>query len=88
MWPTVTETDERGVERSYDPVSRLLKDRIILLDYKTDRVKTADELVMRYRTQLDLYADALTRVFSNEKRTLKAEEKLIYSFRLKEVVTL
>ena len=66
----------------------LEKDRIILLDYKTDRVKTADELVMRYRTQLDLYADALTRVFSNEKRTLKAEEKLIYSFRLKEVVTL
>lgn len=66
----------------------LEKDRIILLDYKTDRVKTADELVMRYRTQLDLYADALTRVFSNEKRILKAEEKLIYSFRLKEVVTL
>lgn len=36
MWPTVTETDERGVERSYDPVSRLLKDRIILLNEEID----------------------------------------------------
>ena len=31
MWPTILETDERGIERSYDLVSRLLKDRIILL---------------------------------------------------------
>lgn len=31
MWPTVIETDERGTERTYDLVSRLLKDRIILL---------------------------------------------------------
>lgn len=31
MWPTILETDERGIERTYDLVSRLLKDRIILL---------------------------------------------------------
>ena len=36
MWPTIIETDERGIERSYDPVSRLLKDRIILLNEKID----------------------------------------------------
>lgn len=31
MYPTIFEKDERGVERTYDLVSRLLKDRIILL---------------------------------------------------------
>lgn len=63
-------------------------DSIILLDYKTDRVKTAEELVLRYQTQLDLYADALERVFSNEAGKMTAREKLIYSFRLREAVYL
>lgn len=31
MWPSIIEKDERGVERAYDLVSRLLKDRIILV---------------------------------------------------------
>ena len=31
MWPSIVEKDERGVERAYDLVSRLLKDRIILV---------------------------------------------------------
>ena len=31
MWPSIVEKDERGVERAYDLVSRLLKDRIILI---------------------------------------------------------
>ena len=31
MWPTIIQKDEKGVERHYDLVSRLLKDRIILL---------------------------------------------------------
>ena len=63
-------------------------DKIILLDYKTDRVKQAQELLMRYQTQLQLYADALSRVFSTDTKKMVAEEKLIYSFHLKEVVTL
>ena len=37
MWPTILEEDERGTERTYDLVSRLLKDRIILL---TEEVNT------------------------------------------------
>ena len=63
-------------------------DKIILLDYKTDRVKQAQELLMRYQTQLQLYADALSRVFSTDTKKMVAEEKLIYSFHQKEVVTL
>lgn len=63
-------------------------DSIILLDYKTDRVNESEELVLRYQTQLKLYANALTRIFSTEEQKKTAEEKLIYSFRLKEVVKL
>ena len=61
-------------------------DRIIVLDYKTDRVNEAQELVDRYKTQLDLYANALGRIFSDEEKKITADEKLIYSFRLQEVI--
>ena len=66
----------------------LEEDSIVLLDYKTDRVKEAAELVLRYQKQLELYADALSRVFSREDKEVKAKERLIYSFRLQEVVNL
>lgn len=63
-------------------------DSIVLLDYKTDRVEAAEELVLRYQKQLELYADALSRVFSGKDRRINAKERLIYSFRLQEVVNL
>lgn len=62
------------------------KDGIVLLDYKTDRVQRAKELIDRYATQLKLYADALERVFAARK--LKVKEILIYSFFLEQLITL
>ena len=59
-------------------------DGITVLDYKTDRVDTAQELIDRYATQLKLYADALERVFATRK--LKVKEILIYSFRLEKLI--
>lgn len=50
---------------------------IVLLDYKTDRVKHAFELVSRYKRQLELYQDAIR---DNLGKNVK--EKLIYSFYL------
>lgn len=61
-------------------------DKIILLDYKTDRVKTADELITRYQKQLELYADALCRIFSTKEKRIESAEKLIYSFSLDAVI--
>lgn len=63
-------------------------DNLILLDYKTDCVDNGEELIRRYKTQLDLYADALSRVFSDESKTRITKECIIYSFRLQEVITL
>ena len=62
------------------------KDGIVLLDYKTDRVQQAKELIDRYETQLKLYADVLERVFGARK--LKVKEILIYSFSLEKLITL
>lgn len=54
---------------------------LVVLDYKTDKVRTAQELVDRYKVQLDYYAKALERVTG---KTVK--EKIIYSFTLKEEI--
>jgi ATP-dependent helicase/nuclease subunit A len=52
-------------------------DEIILADYKTDRVETADELINRYKVQLDYYQLALERITGKKVKT-----RYIYSFAL------
>lgn len=61
-------------------------EKIVLLDYKTDRVQTREELVHRYKKQLDLYGQALCRVFSTNERKIERVEYLIYSFYFNEVI--
>jgi ATP-dependent helicase/nuclease subunit A len=61
-------------------------DSLVLLDYKTDRVEAVEELVVRYKTQLDLYGDALARIFSDEEKQVTVKESLIYSFVLQETI--
>ena len=54
-------------------------DKLILLDYKTDYVEKGkeDELVEKYKVQLDLYAEALEQSLQR-----KVEKKYIYSLYL------
>ena len=59
------------------------KGTITLVDYKTDRVRTAQELSLRYSAQLALYAEALEKAFS-----LPVRERIIYSTALAEEVRL
>ncbi|MCD8133040.1 MAG: helicase-exonuclease AddAB subunit AddA [Clostridiales bacterium] len=60
------------------------EDGVVLLDYKTDRVNTPRELVLRYQEQLRLYAEALDRSFTDK----KVKEILIYSFRLDQIISI
>lgn len=53
------------------------KDYLVVVDYKTDRVSKAGELLQRYQVQLDYYAEALQRLTGKPVR-----EKIIYSFAL------
>lgn len=57
-------------------------DGIVLLDYKTDRVKSSRELAGRYHAQLVLYQEAIERSTGK-----KVKERLLYSFCLGEVVS-
>lgn len=54
---------------------------LTVLDYKTDRVRTAEELREKYHAQLEYYAQALTRLTN-----LPVKEKIIYSFALGEEI--
>ena len=56
---------------------------LVLLDYKTDRVKNAEDLRERYRDQLTLYRTAL-----EETMGLPVKEIDLFSFHLGEVVPL
>lgn len=50
-------------------------DGIVILDYKTDRVQSMEELWNRYETQLDYYGQAVARLSGKP-----VKEKIIYSF--------
>ena len=58
-------------------------DQWVLVDYKTDRVKIGDELIRRYKIQMDLYKEALERLTN-----MPVKASYIYSFRLHEAVLL
>ena len=59
------------------------EDGLVVLDYKTDRVRKREELKEKYNIQLDYYGQALERI------TGKAvKEKIIYSFALREEILL
>ena len=49
----------------------------MVLDYKTDHVKTMEELRDRYHVQLEYYAKALEQITGK-----KVKERLIYSVTL------
>ena len=56
-------------------------DDLILMDYKADAVKTGEELVKRYHTQMEYYTEALERIVGK-----KVKERIIYSFALGEEI--
>ncbi|MCM1261278.1 MAG: helicase-exonuclease AddAB subunit AddA [Butyrivibrio sp.] len=57
--------------------------KFVVLDYKTDVVKTEEELIKRYHTQLDYYAEALGQLLGGEQVDIKMDiRKIIYSFAL------
>ena len=58
------------------------EDGIVLLDYKTDSVRNARELADRYRTQMELYQEAVERALGKA-----VKEKILYSFCLDKEVT-
>ena len=60
------------------------KDGVLtLLDYKTDRVKSAEQLVDRYKIQLEIYSEALEQISGK-----RVGRRVIYSFALNKIILL
>ncbi|RDU23368.1 helicase-exonuclease AddAB subunit AddA [Anaerosacchariphilus polymeriproducens] len=57
--------------------------KLILMDYKTDYVTKKEELIQKYKIQIDLYKKALNRADKKQ-----VEESIIYSFALQEEISL
>ena len=53
----------------------------VLVDYKTDRVKSGEDLIERYKIQMDLYKEALQRL-----TRMPVKACYIYSFRLHDAI--
>ena len=56
-------------------------DRLVLVDYKTDNIDTKEELIERYKIQLDIYKDALERALNK-----KVDKVYIYSTKFNEKI--
>lgn len=78
-WPDNERVLVQGIIDAYF----LEGEEIVLVDYKTDRVRKGEEgkLVERYRVQLEDYAGALERMLGK-----KVREKYIYSFAVHEAI--
>ncbi|MBE5901990.1 MAG: helicase-exonuclease AddAB subunit AddA [Lachnospiraceae bacterium] len=55
--------------------------KLVLVDYKTDRVESGKELSDRYRKQMELYKDAIERIFQKPVKSI-----FLYSFHLQEAI--
>ena len=86
--PFVIAKAAKNVYPEYDSTQEILiqgiidayfeeEDGLVLLDYKTDYVKTKEELIRRYEKQLEIYADALEQMTGK-----KVKERVMYSFAL------
>ena len=57
------------------------ENELIVVDYKTDSVRSGKELIKRYKEQLNYYEEALEKLTGK-----KVKEKILYSFALNETI--
>ena len=82
VYPDV-ETGERLFLQGIIDTAFVEDNQWVLVDYKTDRVKSGDELIRRYKIQMDLYKEALETLTD-----MSVKASYFYSFRLHEAVLL
>ena len=80
---SVDSTTEKVILQGIIDAFIMEEEGIILVDYKTDRVKDGEELKNRYQKQIDLYSEALEQILGK-----KVKRRVLYSFSLGEEVDL
>jgi ATP-dependent helicase/nuclease subunit A len=66
--------DEKIVVQGAVDLMLIEEDGIVIVDFKTDRVRDENALIESYAEQLRIYADACSKITG-----LKVKEKIIYS---------
>ncbi len=78
--PTADPTEQLVIQGIADCVFEE-EDGLVIVDYKTDRVRSAAELCGRYREQIAIYRQALSEILERP-----VKECLLYSFELNDTV--
>ncbi|WP_251388906.1 helicase-exonuclease AddAB subunit AddA [Mediterraneibacter agrestimuris] len=81
IYPDIT-SDETILVQGIIDVYFEEEGELVVLDYKTDNVRTAEQLKEKYHAQLDYYAQALEQLLQK-----RVKEKIIYSFTLGEEIS-
>ena len=80
---TLPETDEKIIIQGILDCAFEENGEMVIVDYKTDRVSSEDELRERYRNQLSIYNKAVA-----ECMDMQVKETVLYSFHLEKEVVL
>ncbi len=75
--------DEKVVVQGSVDCAFIEDDKVVVVDFKTDRIKSDDELKDAYGRQLGIYAEACRKIFG-----MDIKQKLIYSFALSREIEL
>ena len=76
-----TEEDTKILVQGVADLIIIKNDEIYLIDYKTSRISNEKDFESRYKTQLDIYANAIEKFYHK-----KVSKKAIYSFYLNKLV--
>lgn len=79
----IGETDEKIILQGAVDLCFIEEDGVVILDFKTDRVESEEELIEAYSEQLGFYAKACEKIFN-----LPIKQKIIYSFALSKAITI
>ncbi len=82
IWGDESTTDEIIVVQGIIDAYFIEDGEVVLLDYKTDKVDNMQELVTKYRVQLDKYAKTIEQL-----TPYKVKEKIIWSFCLNDEIS-
>ena len=81
IYPEMTEEDETMLVQGIIDVCFEEDGELVVLDYKTDKIWSAQKLLEKYQSQLEYYARALEQITGK-----KVREKIIYSFTLQQEI--
>lgn len=83
-----TKSDETMIIQGIIDLCFVEDDKYVIVDYKTDRVDTMEELVDRYHVQLECYKMAIEQILGQDEKINEVSEMIIYSVHLGQQISI